>query len=59
LTKAGFQCTIESGAGVASGFYDTAYTNAGAVTSDDKAAMLQDADILLKVNAPLRKNYNS
>jgi NAD(P) transhydrogenase subunit alpha len=52
LTKAGFQCTIESGAGVASGFYDTAYTTAGAVTSDDKAAMLQNADILLKVNAP-------
>jgi NAD(P) transhydrogenase subunit alpha len=52
LTKAGFQCTVESGAGVASGFYDTAYTAAGAVTSNDKAAMLQIADILLKVNAP-------
>jgi NAD(P) transhydrogenase subunit alpha len=52
LTKAGFQCTVEAGAGVASGFYDTAYTTAGAVTSNDKAAMLQNADILLKVNAP-------
>ena len=52
LTKAGFTCTIESGAGIASGFYDTKYEEAGAAVSADKLALLAEADILLKVNAP-------
>lgn len=52
LQKAGFQCGIEAGAGQASGFYDQVYENAGAIIFPDKAALLADADILLKVNAP-------
>ena len=52
LTKVGFQCTIESGAGVASGFYDKAFESAGAKISDNRAELLKQADILLKVNAP-------
>lgn len=52
LIKAGFECAVETGAGLASGFYDSAYENAGAITSHDKAALLGSADILLKVNAP-------
>lgn len=52
LAKAGFACGIESGAGEASGFYDGAYEQAGALIFPDKGAMLADADVLMKVNAP-------
>ena len=52
LTKAGFKCGVESGAGVASGFYDRAYEDAGGIIFPDRAALLGDADVLLKVNAP-------
>ncbi len=52
LTKAGFQCGIESGAGLTSGFYDKAYEDAGALIFPDKKPLLQDTDLLLKVNAP-------
>jgi len=52
LTKAGFSCGIESGAGTATGFYDSAYEQAGALIFPDRAALLADADVLLKVNAP-------
>ncbi|TXK48743.1 Re/Si-specific NAD(P)(+) transhydrogenase subunit alpha [Pontibacter qinzhouensis] len=52
LSKAGFTCGIESGAGVESGFYDNVYEDAGAIIFPDKTPMLQDADVLLKVNAP-------
>lgn len=58
LAKAGFQCTIESEAGVGSGFYDTAYESAGATILHNKQALLQDADILLKVNAPSADELN-
>ena len=52
LSKAGFKCGVESGAGVASGFYDKAYEDAGGLIFPDRAALLGDADVLLKVNAP-------
>lgn len=52
LTKAGFSCGIESGAGFGSGFKDQVYEQAGALIFPDKAALLADCDILLKVNAP-------
>jgi len=52
LIKAGFQCSVEAGAGTASGFYDSLYEKAGASIVADKTALLNDADILLKVNAP-------
>src|SRR4028119_2136521 len=52
LSKAGFTVTIEAGAGVASGFYDSSYTAAGAAIVDDITRLLSDADILCKVNAP-------
>jgi NAD(P) transhydrogenase subunit alpha len=53
LVKAGFTCNIETGAGNASGFYDSAYESAGASIFTDKNLALSEADILLKVNAPL------
>lgn len=52
LTKAGFSCGIESGAGLQSGFYDSVYEQAGGTIVADKTALLADADVLLKVNAP-------
>ncbi|MBA9078274.1 Re/Si-specific NAD(P)(+) transhydrogenase subunit alpha [Rufibacter quisquiliarum] len=52
LTKAGFSCGIESGAGEATGFYDSAYEQAGGLIFPDRTALLADADVLLKVNAP-------
>lgn len=52
LTNAGYQCGIESGAGLRSGFKDPAYEQAGALIFPDKAALLSDCDALLKVNAP-------
>ena len=52
LSKARFTVTIEAGAGVASGFYDSSYTAAGATIVDDITRLLSDADILCKVNAP-------
>jgi NAD(P) transhydrogenase subunit alpha len=52
LSKAGFTITTEAGAGVASGFYDSSYTAAGATIVDDITRLLSDADILCKVNAP-------
>ncbi len=58
LVKTGFNCAIESGAGIASGFYDIVYENAGAEIVVDKAALLQSADILLKVNAPTIDELN-
>lgn len=52
LVKAGFECNVEAGAGIASGFYDSLYEKAGASIIPDKAALLSDADVLFKVNAP-------
>ena len=52
LVKEGFQCSIEAGAGAASGFHDLLYEKAGAVVIADKATLLKDTDVLLKVNAP-------
>jgi len=52
LVKEGFQCNIETAAGVASGFHDSLYEKAGAIVVAEKATLLKDTDVLLKVNAP-------
>ena len=59
LVKAGFKCGIEAGAGLATGFYDTAYESAGAHIYADRMSLLADADILLKVNAPLAEDISA
>jgi H+-translocating NAD(P) transhydrogenase subunit alpha len=51
LTKAGFQCIIESSAGVNSFFPDEAYTAAGARLAG-KSEVYASSDVVLKVNAP-------
>ena len=45
--------TVEAGAGLASGYTDAAYREAGAEIAPDSAAALAGADIVLKVRAPL------
>lgn len=52
LTQAGFECTIESNAGIASFFDDKSYIAAGASVQNDKSSLLASADIVLKVNPP-------
>lgn len=47
LLKLGYEVVVESGAGVASGFFDAAYVEAGAAIGDALAA-----DVVFGVNAP-------
>lgn len=53
LIKAGFECQIEAGAGIASFFADELYEKAGATIVKDKTQIYKEADVILKVNAPL------
>ena len=52
LIQAGYDVSIESGAGEAAGFPDSGYGEAGAATQPDPAALLGAADLALKVTAP-------
>jgi NAD(P) transhydrogenase subunit alpha len=52
LVKAGFSCLVETGAGFRSNYPDESYQKAGADIILTKAELYQEADILLKVNAP-------
>lgn len=53
LVKKGFECMVEAGAGLNSYFSDEAYQAAGATIISDKKKLYSDADVVLKVNAPL------
>ena len=53
LIALGITVAIETGAGLASGFPDAAYAEAGAEVAPDAAAALAGAKIVLKVRAPL------
>ena len=50
--KQGFECLIESGAGIGSNFSDEIYTAAGATILGAAKDVCSQADILVKVNAP-------
>jgi len=52
LVKQGFECLVETGAGIASNFSDEAYSQAGAKIATDTSNVYQTADVLVKVNAP-------
>ena len=52
LVKKGFEILVEAGAGVNSFYENEAYKNAGAAIAD-KNKCYSDADVVLKVNAPL------
>jgi NAD(P) transhydrogenase subunit alpha len=52
LIQAGYQISIESGAGDAAGYPDTEYRELNVDFSPDAAALIGSADLVLKVNAP-------
>ena len=52
LIKLGFSVTLESGAGVAAGFTDDDYEQAGASVSADHSQVISNADLVLRVRKP-------
>lgn len=52
LVKAGFQASVEHGAGLAAGHTDEAYLAAGATVASDFAACVTGADAVMKVREP-------
>ena len=52
LQKLGHDCAIESGAGIAAGFTDEAYTEAGVEVIKTGAQLYKAADIVAKVRPP-------
>jgi len=52
LQKLGYECAIESGAGLAAGFSDATYEEAGVEIVKTAAALWKGADIIAKVRQP-------
>ena len=52
LKKLGYECAVESGAGLAAGFTDTAYSEAGVEVLPDADALWDRADVVVKVRGP-------
>ena len=52
LIKNGFECVIESGAGLNSFFSDEAYVEAGATILSSASEVFSSADVLCKLNPP-------
>lgn len=52
LVAAGFEISVEAGAGAAAGYTDNAYATAGASVGEDRSALLGSADIVLRVRKP-------
>jgi NAD(P) transhydrogenase subunit alpha len=52
LVAAGFSVCVERGAGVQAHFLDDAYAGAGATQSDEPRALVEGAEIILKVGPP-------
>jgi H+-translocating NAD(P) transhydrogenase subunit alpha len=59
LLQAGYEVSIESGAGDAAGFPDAAYGEVGAALQAGAAALAATSDFLLKVTAPTRDEVGS
>ena len=52
LQKLGYDCLVETGAGKAAGFSDTAYADAGVSVVKSAKKLWADSDIILKVRPP-------
>ncbi len=52
LQKLGHSCVIEAGAGIAAGYRDEDYTDAGVTVLPDEAAVREAADVLVGVRPP-------
>ena len=52
LKKLGYECLVESGAGVAAGFSDAAYAEAGVTVVPSAADLWSQADVVAKIRPP-------
>ena len=52
LQKLGYDCMVEAGAGIATGFNDAAYDKVGVKIAKNAAALFKAADIVIKVIPP-------
>ena len=52
LVQAGAEVQIETGAGLGAGFTDAEYTEAGASVAADRATMLGQADVVVRLHKP-------
>jgi len=52
IQKLGHQCVVEAGAGLAAGFTDDAYRNAGVEVVEGAAALWEASDVVAKVRPP-------
>jgi len=52
IQKLGYECFVESGAGVAAGFSDLAYEAAGVTVVKTAAGLWKESDIIAKVRVP-------
>lgn len=52
LQKLGHRCMVESGAGVAAGYSDTAYQDAGVDIAESAESLFREADLIVKVRPP-------
>jgi NAD(P) transhydrogenase subunit alpha len=52
LGQIGYDVAIEAGAGLAAGYPDSAYQEAGASLVADPASLLRSGDVVLKINPP-------
>jgi NAD(P) transhydrogenase subunit alpha len=52
LQKLGHGCFVQAGAGIAAGFSDKAYEEAGATVVADAGQLWKDADVVVKVRPP-------
>ncbi|HTG49629.1 MAG TPA: Re/Si-specific NAD(P)(+) transhydrogenase subunit alpha [Gemmatimonadales bacterium] len=59
LIQAGYDVSIEAGAGETAGYPDAAYREAGAAAETDSASLLGSADLVLKVGAPTAAEVSS
>ena len=57
LTRAGHAVLVESGAGEASGFVDSEYSDAGATLVSSMEEVYQNAELIVKVKEPIEPEY--
>ena len=57
ITRMGYKVIVEAGAGVGSGISDNDYIGAGALIYNDKAALFNEADVIVKVKEPIPCEY--
>ena len=57
LVRGGHKVLVEAGAGIGSGFEDTAFVNVGGTIIDDPDALWDEAELVVKVKEPTAEEY--